>query len=84
MKKLADSAAHSIAVAARQTRRERARANRSAVRAWPLGAAARIGPEVRTLAGTVVRVLARGRTRLLVETPDRRRYRVAPTLLIPA
>jgi hypothetical protein len=81
--KLADSAAHPIALAARKARRERARANRSAVRAWQPGAVARIGPEVRALAGTIVRVLALGRTRLLVETADRRRYRVTPTLLVP-
>jgi hypothetical protein len=32
----------------------------------------------------MVRVLALGRTRLLVETEERRRYRIAPTLLVPA
>jgi hypothetical protein len=82
--KLADSAAHPIAMAARKARRERSRADRSALHAWQPGAIARIGPEVRALAGTVVRVLAHGRTRLLVETADRRQYRITPTLLIPA
>jgi hypothetical protein len=82
--KLADSAAHPIAMAARTARRERSRADRRALGAWQPGAIARIGPEVRALAGTVVRVLAHGRTRLLVETADRRRYRITPTVLIPA
>jgi len=80
--KLADSAAHPIAAAARKARRERTRADRTALQNWQPGAVARIAPEVRPLAGTVVRVLALGRTRLLVETADRRRYRVAPTLLV--
>ncbi|MCA1648260.1 MAG: DUF45 domain-containing protein [Chloroflexi bacterium] len=82
--KLANSAAKSIALAARTARRERARANRTALGAWQPGAIGRIAPEVRALAGTVVRVLALGRTRLLVETTDRRRYRVAPVLVHPA
>jgi hypothetical protein len=81
--KLVDSAAQPVALAARKARRERARANRRALSAWQPGAQARFGPDVRVLAGTMVRVLALGRTRLLVETPDRRRYRVTPTLLIP-
>ena len=80
--KLADSAAHSVAAAARTARRERARDNRRAVRAWQPGAVARIAPDVHALAGTIVRVLALGRTRLLVETADRRRYRIAPALLV--
>lgn len=80
--KLADSAAHPVALAARQARRERARLSRGALNAWQPGAIARIGPEVRALAGTVVRVLALGRTRLLVETADRRRYRITPTVLV--
>jgi len=80
--KLADSAAHPIAAAARKVRRERARANRSALRAWQPGAVARIAPDVRQLAGTMVRVLELGRTRLLVETADRRQYRIAPSLLV--
>jgi hypothetical protein len=82
--KLADSAAQPVALAARKARRERARANRRAVLSWQPGAIARITPEVRALAGTVVRILALGRTRLLVETTERRRYRIAPTLLGPA
>ena len=82
--KLAESAAHPIALAARKARRERARANRSALHAWPPGSLARIAPDVRALAGMVVRVLALGRTRLLVETAERRRYRIDPSLLVPA
>ena len=71
-----------IATAARTARRERAQTNRSALRGWQPGTVARIAPDVRQLAGTLVRVLALGRTRLLVETADRRRYRIAPTLLV--
>ncbi len=80
--KLAGSAAQPIATAARTARRERAQTNRSALRGWQPGTVARIAPDVRQLAGTLVRVLALGRTRLLVETADRRRYRIAPTLLV--
>ena len=86
--KLADSAAHSIAAAARAARLERTRANRAsnqlALARWQAGAWARVGPSVAGLAGTPVRVLGFGRSRVLVETPDRRRYRIAPTLLIEA
>jgi len=82
--KLADSAARPVALAARKARRDRARANRTALLAWQPGSTGRIAPDVRALAGTVVRVLALGRTRLLVETAERRRYRIAPTLLVPA
>ncbi|MDQ6671278.1 MAG: DUF45 domain-containing protein [Chloroflexota bacterium] len=82
--KLAGSAARPLAVAARQARRERARANKAALQAWQVGAAARINTPRGALAGAAVRVMGLGRTRLLVETPDRRRYRVAPALLVPA
>jgi hypothetical protein len=82
--KLANSAARPVALAARKARRDRARASRDALLAWQPGSTARIAPDVRALAGTVVRVLALGRTRLLVETAERRRYRIAPTLLVPA
>jgi hypothetical protein len=80
--KLAASAARPIAMAARQARRERARANRAAVQAWQVGAVARINTVRGALAGAPVRVLGLGRTRLLVETTDRRRYHVAPALLV--
>jgi len=79
--KLAASAARPIALAARQVRRERASANRTALQAWQVGAVARIAPGRGVLGGAWVRVLGLGRTRLLVETADRRRYRVTPTLL---
>jgi hypothetical protein len=82
--KLAGSAARPIAMAARQARRERARANRAALQAWQVGAVARINTGRGVLAGAWVRVTGLGRTRLLVETADRRRYRVAPALLVPA
>jgi WLM domain-containing protein len=80
--KLAGSAARPIAMAARQARRERARANRAALQAWHVGAIARISTGRGVLAGAWVRVMGLGRTRLLVETADKRRYRVAPTLLM--
>jgi hypothetical protein len=80
--KLAGSAARPIALAARQARRERARANRAAVQTWQVGAIARINSERGALAGARVRVMGLGRTRLLVETADRRRYRVTPALLV--
>lgn len=86
--KLADSAAHPIAAAARAARLERMRANRlqnqQALSRWTAGARARIAGNVGRLAGTPVRVLGLGRTRVLVETPDRRQYRIAPTLLVEA
>jgi WLM domain len=80
--KLAGSAARPIAIAARQARRERARANHAALQGWRLGAVARINSGRGALAGALVRVMGRGRTRLLVETADKRRYRVAPALLV--
>jgi hypothetical protein len=80
--KLAGSAATPIALAARRARREQARVNRAALEAWHVGAVARVAPGRGSLGGTLVRVLALGRTRLLVETADRRRYRVTPSLLL--
>jgi len=84
--KLAGSAARPIAMAARQARRERARSNRAALQAWQVGAVARISTGRGALDGAQVRVMGLGRTRLLVETTttDKRRYRVAPALLVPA
>jgi len=82
--KLAASAARPIALAARQARRERARANRAQVQAWPVGAIARVNTERGRLAGARVRVTGLGRTRVLVETADRRRYRIVPALLVAA
>jgi hypothetical protein len=81
--KLAGSAARSIAVAARQARRERARANRTAVQGWQVGSLARVMADRGALAGARVRVTGLGRTRLVVETADNRRYRVPPSLLAP-
>ncbi|HEV7666542.1 MAG TPA: Wss1p-related putative metallopeptidase [Chloroflexota bacterium] len=82
--KLAASAARPIALAARAARLERAQANRQALRGWEAGAVARVAPNIGRLAGAVVRVVELGRTRLLVETADRQRYRIPPSLLIPA
>jgi WLM domain-containing protein len=81
--KLAGSAARSIALAARQARRERARANRAAVQSWEVGAVARVAAGRGVLAGARVRITGLGRTRLVVETADQRRYRVPPSLLAP-
>jgi hypothetical protein len=47
-----------------------------------VGAVARIAPGRGALAGVWVRVTGLGRTRLLVETADKRRYRVTPGLLM--
>jgi WLM domain len=82
--KLAGSAARPIALAARKARQERAHANRAALQAWQVGAVGRINTGRGALAGARVRVMGLGRTRLLVETADRRRYRVAPALLVLA
>jgi hypothetical protein len=80
--KLVGSAAGPVALAARKARREQARVNRAALQTWRAGTLARIAPGVGRLGGTAVRVLATGPTRLLVETADRRRYRVAPGALV--
>jgi hypothetical protein len=82
--KLAASAARPIALAARQARRERARANRAALQAWQVGAQARIAAGRGSLAGRSARVVGLGRTRLLIEIADGRRYHVTPGLLVPA
>jgi hypothetical protein len=81
--KLAGSAARSIAVAARQARRERTSVNRRAMQDWEVGAMARVVTGRGVLAGARVRVTGRGRTRLVVETADKRRYRVSASLLAP-
>jgi hypothetical protein len=81
--KLAGSAAQALAVQARATRRARWQADRAAVRAWQVGALARLVEGRGRLRGAVVRVLALGRTRLVVEMADGRRYRVPPRLLEP-
>lgn len=80
--KLAASAAHQVAAAARQARRTRAHVHREALQAWQPGAVGRIQPGRGALGGVLVRVLALGRTRLLVEIADGRRYRVTPSLLV--
>jgi hypothetical protein len=80
--KLAASAASQVAAAARAARRARARANRAALTAWQPGSIARLGPASGRLSGTLVRVLAHGRTRALVQVADGRRYRVSPSLLV--
>jgi WLM domain len=82
--KLAQSAAAPVAAAARSARRERARANAQLAAQWPAGALARVRAPRGRLAGATVRVLRRGRSRLLVEAPDRRRYWVPASLLASA
>jgi hypothetical protein len=82
--KLAESAARAIALAARQARRERANANRAALQAWHVGAQARIAAGRGSLSGHRVRIVGLGRTRLLIEIADGRRYHVTPGLLVPA
>jgi WLM domain len=81
--KLADSAARPIAIAARQARWAHVRQQQAALRAWHVGAQARIASGRGELAGTQVRVVGLGRTRLIVEIADGRRYRVTPDLLVP-
>ena len=82
--KLAASAALPVALAARQARRERALANHVALQAWHVGAQARIAAGRGSLAGRSARVVGLGRTRLLIEITDGRRYHVSPGLLVPA
>jgi hypothetical protein len=82
--KLAASAARPIALAARQARRERAHANHAALQAWHVGAQARVAAGWGALSGHRVRVVGLGRTRLLIEIADGRRYHVTPGLLVPA
>jgi WLM domain len=80
--KLAGSAAHAVALAAREARRARTRENRAALEGWQVGSLARVMPGRFKLSGKTVRVLALGRSRLLVESvPDRRQYTLSPGLL---
>jgi hypothetical protein len=80
--KLAGSAAHAVAVAARAARLARARENRAALEGWRVGTLARIVPGRLKISGATVRILALRRSRLLVEAlPTRRRYTVSPALL---
>ena len=82
--KLAASAARPVALAARRARRARALANRAALAQWRVGAQALISPQVRVLGGTAARVVGLGRSRLVIEIADGRRYHITPGLLIPA
>jgi hypothetical protein len=77
--KLAGSAAQPLVHLAQRARRERHRAARELMAVWPTGGVAR----VRGLSGPV-RILEKRRTRVLVETPRRRRYLVPVHLLEPA
>jgi WLM domain-containing protein len=81
--KLTESAASTVADAARAARRERARAQARVVRQWPPGSLARVATPRGRLAGMAVRVVRGGRTRLLVESADRRQYWVPAPLLRP-
>ena len=79
--KLAASAASLVAAAARQ-----ARHTPRGITTGAPGLAGRRGGSIRpgrgALGGVLVKVLALGRTRLLVELADGRRYRVTPSLLV--
>jgi hypothetical protein len=80
--KLAGSAAQPLVQATRGARRQRQRAARELIAAWQLGSAARV--QAGALAGVQVRILEKRRTRVVVETPRRRRYLVPVHLLEPA
>jgi hypothetical protein len=81
--KLAGSAADTVVRAARAERAQRARAARQLVSTFAPGALAVVRIPRGRLAGATVRVLARRRTRLLVEAPDRRRYLINVGLVEP-
>jgi hypothetical protein len=83
--KLAGSAAQPLVRLARRARRERQKAARELMASWQPGGVARIGgSQPGALAGVQVRILEKRRTRLLVETPRRRKYLVPVHLLEPA
>ncbi len=82
--KLAGSAADAVARAARSARRARARDARADLSAWRVGTVALVGLPRGRLAGARVRVIGHGRTRLLVEASDGRRYLVSPGVLAAA
>jgi hypothetical protein len=84
LEKLAGSAAQPLARAARGARRERSRAARQLMTGWDIGAQARLRVEHGRLARAVVRIVEKRRTRVLVETPRRRRYLVPVHMLEPA
>jgi WLM domain len=77
--KLAGSAANSLAVASRR----RALASAQLVSTWPIGATARVNVQRGPLAQTVVTVVQRRRTRLLVQALNGRRYVVSVGVLTP-
>lgn len=81
--KLAGSAAHVVATAARQARRERFAQNQRALRQWSPGMAARVTATRGPLRDALVCVEATARTRVLVRTPAGRRYYVPASLLVP-
>jgi hypothetical protein len=80
--KLGGSVADPLIKATQRQRAERARAARELVSAWSVGSWARVGGSGR-LSGEVVHILQKGRTRLLVEARNRRRYLVSASLLEP-
>jgi WLM domain len=81
--KLAGSAADAVVQAARASRSRRSRAATELVATFPVGGQAVVRAPRGPLAGAIVRVVARRRTRLLVEASDRRRYVVAVSILEP-
>jgi hypothetical protein len=82
LEKLAGSAAQPLARAARAARRERSRAARELMAVWHVGATARVRGRG-ALGRTTVRILAKRRTRVLVQTPRGGRYLVPVDLLEP-
>jgi hypothetical protein len=81
--KLAGSAADGVVRASRVLRAERARAARELVATWQVGSLAVVRASRGRLAGATVRIVSKGRTRLLVEDPRRRRFLVSASLLEP-
>jgi hypothetical protein len=82
--RLAGSAADAVVSAARVRRRERTQAASQLVTAWPLGAWARLPNRGGGRAShTLVQVVMKRRTRLVVQTRGGRRYLVSASLLEP-
>lgn len=79
--KLAGSAAHAQAEAARTRRRERSAHNRTAARTWDVGDVGVVDVPRGHLAGAHVRVLSVARSWLTVETAQGSRFRVAAGML---
>jgi hypothetical protein len=81
--KLAGSAADPVLSATRLVRAERSSAARQLVATWPIGGLAVVRSSRGRLAGATVKVLARRRTRLVVEARGGSRYLVNAAVLEP-